>query len=136
MVIRSILLLVAFALSACSDDKIIVVDAETTEPEVDIPDGIYLKTLNMEARIALDARNEDALVAVFNESGVTLYGAPTQTFTLESLKRQISEAKAATNGDDGGLINDVVIKTFANSPLCQTIFVNGHPIKYGTCPEN
>lgn len=134
MITRLFLLLVAFSLSACSDDKITVVDAELTNPQDVSIERIEFKTLNTEARTMLDAENPDALIAVFDESGVTLYGAPGKAFRLVAKERQTSESYKATKGDDREPVNDVVIKTFLNSPLCQDILVNGHPVIYGSCP--
>ena len=120
---RLFLLLIVFSLSSCS--KIEVDDAGVTNPKDISLERTQFKTLNTEARKALNAENPDALIAVFDESGVTLYGAPGKEFRLESVEQPTSQSPKASKADDKEPVNDVVIRTFKNSPLCHEIYLFG-----------
>lgn len=134
MVTRLFILLIAFSLSACS--KIEVDDAEVTVPKEISIERIQFKTLNTEARTALNAENPDALIAVFDESGVTVYGAPGKAFRVEPEERPTSQSSKESKAGDKEPVNEVVIKTFVNSPLCQYFLIAGNRYWYPSgCPH-
>ena len=116
MTMRIYLLLIAFSLSACT--QIQVNDAEVTNPKNLSIERLQLKTLSNEAREALNATNPDALIAVFTEDGVTLYGAPGKAFKLEPEGQLKHKSTNKSRIDAKGPVNEVIIKTFSNSPLC------------------
>ena len=80
----------------------------------------------------LNAADPDALIAVFDESRVTFYGAQGKAFRLET-KEQLDRQPYKIDGKDP--VSDVVIKTFVNSPACQYIRIAGGPYWYPAgCP--
>ncbi|MGB5275777.1 MAG: hypothetical protein WBO73_06395 [Gammaproteobacteria bacterium] len=129
-----LLLLIVFSLSSCS--KLEVDDAGVTNPENISLERTQFKILNTEAREALNAKHPDALIAVFGESGVTFYGAPGKDFRLEPEEQLTSRSPKASKADDKGPVNDLVIRTYANSPLCQEIYLGGGRVWYPSgCPH-
>ena len=135
---RLLLLLIAFSLSACS--KIEVGDAEVTNPKEISTERIQFKTLNSEARKALNAMDPDALIAVLDESGVTFFGASGKAFKLASelaSKEQPSREPSATSEiDEKKPVNNVTIRTFVNSPACTEVIGDGYRFWYPSgCPK-
>jgi len=131
---RLFLLLIAFSLSAC--DQIKVDNAELTNPKDISIERVQFKTLNTSTRKALNAANPDALIAVFDESGVTLYGAPGKAFKLETEEKLNPKSSKASKVDGKEPVNDVVIKTFVNSPMCQYFLIAGNRYWYpSNCPH-
>lgn len=120
MTIRIFLLLTAFLLTACT--RIDVDEAEVDNPMPKNGKQPQLKTLNKAAREALNATNPDDLIAVFTENGVILYGANGKAFKfVPNDKDPISARQSKVYNNP---VNDVNIKTFVNSPLCQ-LFSDG-----------
>lgn len=141
MVTRFFIILIAFSLSACGDAKKNVGDVtiNVDDADVSIPNDIKLmriqfKTLNTEVREALNASSPDALIAVFDNSVVTVYGEPGKTFRFIP-KDQLSQELAKVDGKDP--VNNVKIKTFVNSPGCQLFLDDvGNAFWYpSSCPH-
>lgn len=134
MTMRLFPLLIAFSLSACSQIK--VDDAEVTNPKDISIERIQFKTLNTDARKALNAANPDAVIVVFDDSGVTLYGAPGKAFKLESEEQLNRQSSKTSKVDSKEPVNDVVIKTYVNSPMCQYFLIAGNRYWYpSNCPH-
>ncbi len=116
MIMRLLPLLIAFSLSACT--QIEVIDAEVTNPRAMSKKQPQLKILDEATRKKLNAANPGDLIAVFNKDGVTLYGAPGKAFKFapdEPDTKSTDKSKKVAKE----LVNDVVIKTYVNSPECQ-----------------
>ena len=133
MSMRIYLLLIAFSLSACT--QIEVNDAELVNPKDLSIERIQIKTLDTKTRQALNAANQDDLIAVFTEDGVTLYGAPKKAFKIvpeEQLDRKSTDISKIEGKEP---VNNVVIKTFVSSPACQLIMGAGYRFWYpSNCP--
>ena len=136
MAVKIFLLIIAFSLSACS--QIRVDDAAVSNSKELNIERLQLKTLDTKTRQALNATNPDALIAVFDEKGVTLYGAPGKEFKYKFVKEPLNHKSTSTLGVDAkDPVNDVIIKTFKNSPLCN-IFLDmiGNGVWYPSdCPK-
>lgn len=109
MFIRITILLISLTLSACAQIKID--DAKVDNPQPGALKKLQLKTLNKEARQAINAMNPDDLVAVFTKNGIILYGIPGKGFKFVIDAPKIKKEP----------VNDVNIKTFVYSPQCQLI---------------
>ena len=133
MTMKLFLLLIAFSLSACTQIK--VDDAELTNPKDLSIERIQIKSLDTKTRSALNAMNPDDLIAVFTDDGITLYGAPGKAFKVvpgEQLNRKSTDTSKIDGKEP---VNDVVIKTFVNSPACQLIIGAGYRFWYPSyCP--
>ena len=137
MTMRLLLLLIAFSLSACT--KIQVDDAELENPEDVNITGYKISALDTATRKAIGAMNPDDLIAVFTDDGVTLYGAPDKAFKVvpkEQLdSKSMDKAKIEEKEPVNNAVNNVVIKTFVNSPACQLIVGAGYRFWYpSNCP--
>ena len=133
MTMRLLLLLIAFSLSACT--KIQVDDAKLENPNDLNITGYEISTLDKATRKAIGAMSPDDLIAVFTDDGVTLYGAPDKAFKVVPKEQLDSKSmdKAKIEGKEP--VNDVVIKTFINSPACQLIVGAGYRFWYpSNCP--
>lgn len=134
MTMKLFLLLIAFSLSACT--KIQVDDAELANPKNLSIERIQIKTLDTKTRQALNAMNPDDLIAVFTDGGITLYGAPGKAFKVVSEDQQNRKSTDTSKIDGKEPVNNVVIKTFVNSPECQEIKVAGYRFWYPSgCPH-
>lgn len=77
--------------------------------------------------------NPDDLIAVFTDDGVTLYGAPGKAFKV--LPEEYSKSADKSKLEEKEPVNNVVIKTFVNSPACQLIVGAGYRFWYpSNCP--
>ena len=131
MTMRLLLLLLAFSLSACT--KIEVDDAKLENPKDLNITGYKISTLDTATRKAIGAMHPDDLVAVFTDDGVTLYGAPEKAFKV--LPEEYSKSTDKSKIEEKEPVNDVVIKTFVNSPACQLIVGAGYRFWYpSNCP--
>ena len=131
MTLRLLLILIAFSLSACA--KIEVGDAGLENPKDLKITGYKISALDAATRKAIGAMHPDDLIAVFTDDGITLYGAPGKAFKVEPA----DDSKAADKSkmEEKEPVNDVVIKTFVNSPACQLIVGAGYRFWYPShCP--
>jgi hypothetical protein len=77
--------------------------------------------------------NTDDLIAVFTDDGVMLFGAPGKAFKV--LPEEHSKSTDKSKIEEKEPVNDVVIKTFVNSPACQLIIGAGCRFWYpSNCP--
>ena len=133
MTMRLLLLLLAFSLSACT--KIQVDDTELENPKDLNITGYKINALDTATRKAIGAMNPDDLIAVFTDDGVTLYGAPGKAFKVVPEEQIDSKSMDQSKIEGKEPVNDVVIKTFVNSPACQLIVGAGYRFWYpSNCP--
>lgn len=133
MTMRLLLLLIAFSLSACT--KIQVDDAELENPKDLNITGYKISALDTTTRKAIGAMNPDDLIAVFTDDGVTLYGEPGKAFKVVPKEQLDSKSMDKSKIEEKEPVNNVVIKTFVNSPACQLIIGAGYRFWYPSyCP--